>query len=79
MNIYKVIFAKNEVISCDLISNKFELSEDYLYHHDKGQLIYAIIKANSEEDALNKSDQIIKEVAKKVFGIDFIIGTDFIN
>ena len=72
MNIYKVIFAKNEIICCDLMINKFELNEDYLYHQDKGQLVYAIIKAKNEEDVINKSNQIIKEVTEKVFGNDFI-------
>lgn len=72
MNIYKLIFAKNAVISCDLMTNRFELSQDYLYHQDKGQLIYAIVKADNEAEALNKSVQIIKEVTEKVFGNDFI-------
>lgn len=72
MNIYKLIFAKNVVISCDLMTNKFELNEDYIYHQDKGQLIYAIVKAINEADALDKGNQIIKEVKDKVFGSDFI-------
>lgn len=72
MNVYKLIFAKNVVISCDLVSGKFELNEDYLYHQDKGQLIYAIVKADNEAEALNKGGQIIKEVTEKIFGIDFI-------
>ena len=72
MNMYKLIFAKNAVISCDLMTGKFELSQDYMYHQDKGQLIYAIVKADNEEDAINKGGQIVKEVTEKVFGNDFI-------
>ncbi len=79
MNIYKVIFAKNEVIACDLITNKFVLNDDYLYHQVKGQLVYAIIKASSEEEAINKSCEIVKEVTEKVFGNDFIMGHDFMS
>jgi len=72
MNTYKVIFARNEPLSCE-ITNKVILNGDYDYKHDKGQLIYALIKADSEEDALNKSDKIIKEVTEKVFGSDFVV------
>lgn len=72
MNIYKVIFAKNEVISCHQLDDRVSLKSEYYYEHDKGKIIYALIKAIDEDDAIGKSDAIVKEVRSKVFGNDFI-------
>ncbi|MES2704369.1 MAG: hypothetical protein V4649_17140 [Bacteroidota bacterium] len=72
MNIYKVIFAKNTVIDCHPVDNHFKLEGQYYYEHDKGQPIYAIIKAPSEPDAVQMANGIIREVNEKVFGRDYI-------
>jgi hypothetical protein len=72
MNVYKVIFANNEVISCVDISNNMVLGDLYHYEHDKGKLIYAIIKAESEIEAGRIAAQLVKEVTEQVFGNDFI-------
>jgi hypothetical protein len=71
MNTYKIIFAKNEVVSCELL-NKVILGKECDYEHDNGRLIYALINAENESDALNKSGKVIKEVTEKVFGNDFV-------
>ena len=58
MNIYKLIFANNDIISCDLLPN-VALGKEYYYEHDKGKLIHILLRAESEADALAKSDKII--------------------
>jgi len=57
MNIYKVMFAKNEIISCNIASHSRELDGEYYSIH-KGQLIHAIIKAESETQALEDAKQL---------------------
>ncbi|MCD6013609.1 MAG: hypothetical protein K0Q79_3471 [Flavipsychrobacter sp.] len=69
MNKYKIIFVRNEVIACDLLlSNEVEFSGVYYYEHNRGNLIFAIIKADSVLGAINIADNIIKEVNEVVFG-----------
>jgi hypothetical protein len=70
MKVFKVIFAKNEVMACSQVTINLEC--DYNYEHDKGQLIYALIKAENETDAVCKSYQIVKELNEKIFGKDFV-------
>ena len=72
MNTYKLIFAKNEIVTCSLIFIKVEFNGQYYYEKEKGQLIYAIVKAETEEDALMLGNTIIKDFRKKTFGEDFI-------
>jgi hypothetical protein len=72
MNTYKVIFAKNEIISCDKVNEHLALSGQYRYEQDKGQLIYALIQADNEDEARSVADTIIKEVTDSIFGTDFI-------
>ena len=72
MNTYKVIFAKNTPISCDQLPGQTSLKSEYYYEHKKGQLIYALINAASEQDALVMAAKIIKEVTERTFGVDYI-------
>jgi len=72
MNTYKVIFARNVVLSC-VIENHAVLNKEYYYEHDKGQLMYALINAENEADAIHKSNKIIREVTEMIFGNDYII------
>ena len=62
MHVYKVIYAKNEIISCNKIEDSLSLITSYHYEHEKGQLIYALIKAADVEDALKIANEIILEV-----------------
>jgi hypothetical protein len=72
MKTYKVIFARNNAIMCELLPHQVKLKNGYYYEHEKGKLIYALIEADSEEEALIIADRIIKEVYIKVFGQDFV-------
>jgi len=72
LNIYKVIFAKNEIISCVRVEDSVESFGHYQYVHDKGQLIFAIIKANDEAEAAAVARQIIKDVETQKSGSSFI-------
>jgi len=73
INVYKVIFAKNRVISCRNAGASASMTTAYHYEHDKGYLIYAIIKAETEADALAIADCIIKDVTEKTLGSDFVV------
>ena len=67
MNKYRLVFVKNEVISCELmLSNDAEFDGDHYYEHNKGHLIFAIIKAETTADAIAKSDALVVEVTDKV-------------
>ena len=74
LNIYKVIFAKNEIISCVRVEDNVDSFGHYLYVHDKGQLIFAIIKAQNEAEAAAVAQQIISEVKTHASGSSFISG-----
>jgi hypothetical protein len=71
MNTYKLIFDNNEVVSCDLVYNVI-LAEDYYFHHTNGKLIHALVRAESEDEALSKRSQIVSDFREHVFGKDFI-------
>ena len=61
MKVYRVVFARNEIISCAEI--KAPLVKDIPhYEEDKGNLIFAIVEEESEEKARNKALEIVKEV-----------------
>jgi len=72
MNLYKIIFARNEVISCKEENNTEYIDGSYHYEHKNGKLIYALIKAESEDDARSKALVVIKEVTDKIFGTDYV-------
>ena len=72
MKMYKVIFAKNEVISCQQADPPVSFKGDYNYEWDKGQLIYALIRAENEAEAIGKSDDVVREFLEKIYGKDFI-------
>lgn len=71
MNTYKIIFAKNTVLSCEIVGNML-INSDHYYEHDKGQLIFALVHAENELDATNKGYKIIREFNEKIFGSDFV-------
>jgi len=71
MNTYKVIFAKNMPITCELLPHHIISGKEYYYEQNKGHLIYAIIKAPNEDTALITANNIVHEVTAKVFGQDY--------
>lgn len=61
---YRVTYVKNEVISCveaedHILNNKSDLH----YEHKNGQLIFALIKAETKRKAYSIAKKIVKEVA----------------
>ena len=72
MSVYKIIFARNKAMSCQVVKEQIKLQGAYSYEHDKGNLIYALVVADNEEHAMSMGDAIVKEVTDKVFGSDFI-------
>jgi len=65
MNIYKIIFAENEIICCNLLIGKLDFKGDYYYRQESGHLIHAVIKAKNEDRALSQGQNIITEFTPK--------------
>jgi hypothetical protein len=72
MKVFKVIFARNEIISCSAVRDSVKLDGSYHYEHKGGKIIYALIKAETEEEACSIALTIRKEVSDKIFGSDYI-------
>ncbi len=65
MNIYKITYIRNEAALCKEITTTTELVGLYHYEHTHGNLIYAIVKAENEDNALTIAKFISKEVKDK--------------
>ncbi len=72
MNVFKVIFARNEIISCSVVHDNVKLDSTYHYEHKAGKIIYALIKAETEEEACSVARKMPKEISDKIFGNDYI-------
>lgn len=72
MNVYRVIFAKNEILSIKEVNSSDVLNGLYCYEHKNGMLLYAMVKAKTEDNALTIAMMIIKEVRRRVFGTDYV-------
>lgn len=65
MAIFKVVFAKNEILACRELSAPPDESENVNFEHDKkGHLIFAIIPADSEREAHLRAIELIKDVSR---------------
>jgi hypothetical protein len=64
MNTYKVIFANNEPISSQVSGQRFDHDSEY-YYELKGQVMYAMVKANNEETAKNAAKRLISNINLK--------------
>jgi hypothetical protein len=62
---YKVIFVNNVVLACNKINVGITIDKDYHYEQQNGHPIHAIIKATSEEEALEKANLIVREITEK--------------
>jgi hypothetical protein len=58
MQVYKITFSNNEVLACTLFYGR-DIEGQYSCEHHNGYLIYALVKASSEEEALKISQKII--------------------
>lgn len=73
MPIYKVIFANNTIVSCEVTNNTVTFPGNYYYEQTHGHPIHALIRAESLEDAEEIADQVVKEITEKFYGQDFIL------
>jgi hypothetical protein len=62
MKIFRVSFIKNKILSVRTADNSVHFDGNIYYRHDKGQLLYAMIKANSEEEAKTIASSITQNV-----------------
>ena len=58
MQVYKITFSNNAVLACTPFYGR-DIDGQYSYEHHNGYLIYALVKASSEEEALKICEQII--------------------
>jgi len=58
MQVFKFTFANNSILACTPFYGK-GLEVQYSYEHYAGYLIYAMVKASSEEEAYRICQQII--------------------
>jgi hypothetical protein len=73
MNMYKVIFAKNEPISVQVVSTDVSNDNYCYYEHDRGHLIFAMMRAESEHEAMEAAKVIGHDMETKVFGRNSIL------
>jgi hypothetical protein len=60
MKVYKVTFVKNAIVSC-IATDKPLITGTHAVQHYKGQLIYALIMAETEEQAILTAKDIINK------------------
>ena len=66
MSAYKVCFISNNIASIKTVIGKYHFEGDFYYYtNNKGSLVFAIIKAESESDARVKAHGIIDEVERE--------------
>ena len=65
MHVYKIIFAMNTILSCRLTDSSVAMKGDLIYQQYKGQLIYALIRADSERKAKEKAKELIQQFSGK--------------
>jgi hypothetical protein len=64
MRTYKLIFARNEIMSCEVAADNVVLNELFHYEQMNGNLIYAMVQAQTEANARLIAKSIIREVEK---------------
>jgi hypothetical protein len=61
---YKIVFAKNRIVSCNETLEKAVTDEPY-YEHRNGQLTYAIILADNESQARSIAKYLALELMQR--------------
>ena len=61
MQIYKITFVKNKIDSCR-IANDTILEGSFTVEKHNGFLIYALIKAENEDQAREKTFELVKQI-----------------
>jgi hypothetical protein len=66
MKVYKVIFARNEVVSCKESPVRLPNDIEARYEQNNGQLIYAFVQASDMTEAVVKANQLIPHLATQL-------------
>ena len=61
MKTYKVIFANNEVVNCQVFNQRFDHDSEYIYEY-MGKPMYAIVNASNEDGAKNAAKKLVNNV-----------------
>lgn len=69
MNSYKVSFANNKVMNSQVSNQKFDHDSEYYYEY-MGQIMYALVRANNEEDAKNAAKRLINNTGNRDYRIN---------
>lgn len=73
MYIYKIVFARKTIISCKQVAGTVEMNGKYFCEHRNGEPIYAIVRADNENEAYKMAQILVADVTEKIFGRDYII------
>jgi hypothetical protein len=66
MQLYKVSFIKNKILSCAPADPGIQLKGDMYYEYNNGKLIFAIIAATSEQEAMQKANELARTVSSNM-------------
>ncbi|MCD6064340.1 MAG: hypothetical protein K0R82_2251 [Flavipsychrobacter sp.] len=66
MKVYKVIFARNEVVMCTESTVRLPNDLEIRYEQNNGQLIYAFVNAADMSEAISKVQQLIPRFATQL-------------
>lgn len=68
---FKAIFARNKVISCDKTNEETDVKGTYAYADDRGRLMYALIKADTRQEACAIAERIVQNVSRNNSGREY--------
>jgi hypothetical protein len=65
MLVYKITFVKNSINSCRVINKYPQFDGHVVYESHNNRLIYALIKAENEPQALQDAERLITEYVQR--------------
>jgi hypothetical protein len=63
MKVYKIIFARNEIVVCQESTMRLPNDTDIRFEQSNGQLIYAFVRADDITEACQKANMLIPRLA----------------
>jgi hypothetical protein len=66
MKVFKVVFARNEVVLCKESSVRLPKDIEIRYEQNNGHLIYAFVQASDMTEAVVKAKQLIPHLAPQL-------------
>jgi hypothetical protein len=66
MKVFKVIYARNEVVSCKESPIRLPDDLEIRYEQNNGQLIYAFVQANDMADAISKVGALVPNKSEQL-------------